>query len=287
MKNFKKNILLPILFLGLGANAQQVGIKDANTTPSETFPATSASLDVYSPSKGILFPKHDLLELNNPKSPVNLQADIDKNRIVDGTIIFNKGGQSPYPRGYYTWIKDKWVLILYKGSEPQQGSFSIPANTQLIPNGTTKGDRNNVINGIVEAETNNIEGSSFSGNTIRLPRGKYVYKYDVDTFNTSNAAPNFIGDFNGYSMITFLRKKGSTEPITDVQRFTKVGARASFAIDTRPESIYSFIPMRGMFILDLDQDTELEQIINYDTDSSTNAGLGIRTSFTVSITKVQ
>lgn len=287
MKNFKKNILLPILFLGLGANAQQVGIKDANTTPKETFPATSASLDVHFPNKGVLFPKHDLLELDNPKSPVNLQADIDKNRIVDGTMIFNKGGQSPYPRGFYIWIIDKWVLVLYKGFEPQQGSFSIPANTQLIPNGTTKGDRNNVINGIVEAETNNIEGSSFSGNTIRLPRGKYVYKYDVDTFNTSIVPPNFVGDFNGYSMVSFLRKKGTTEPITDVQRFTKVGARSRYDINTRPAEIYSFIPMRGMFILELDEETELEHVINYDTDSSTNAGLGIRTSFTAALTKVQ
>ena len=62
------------LFLGITlTNAQSVGIKNTLEDPNipYDFPASSASLDTYFSKRGVLIPKYDLKELNNPKSPVD------------------------------------------------------------------------------------------------------------------------------------------------------------------------------------------------------------------------
>lgn len=279
-----KRLYISSLFalMSLGINAQSVGIKNSQENPTTpyTFPISSASLDTYFTQRGVLIPQYDLQELTNPTSPVDFTQDIANGKSVDGTMIFNSGGTSKYATGYYMWVKDSWHLVLYKGTEPQQlvVSYRAPKDSGklLLKRGTAGNTASPA--GPWEIDQNNIEGATVSGNRITLPKGKYAYRYTVDPVTNGSATGQYFSDFATYSIQTALRKAGTIEDITAIQRSTRLsGAEMRWG---------QFMFFQGLFIFELTEPTTIEQIFRYDTGTSTNVDAYIRTALNVTISKV-
>ena len=267
------------LFLGITlTNAQSVGIKNTLEDPNipYDFPASSASLDTYFSKRGVLIPKYDLKELNNPKSPVDFTADITAGKNVNGTMIFNTG--TTYGKGYYIWIVDRWHLVLHKGNETQQLSIKIPGRTTLIP--ANKGTAENNLSSF-NAISNNIAGASVSSNSITLPAGKYSYKYvtDVHNQNPGNGIKGtyFNNTYNTYSIKSYLKDANTGNAVTDTQHTTKITSYKN----------NDFLFYQGMFIFELTSPTTIQQVFQYDDGaSSPNLELITRTDFTAVISRV-
>ena len=85
MKNYFYIVCLFTILLAIPVNAQ-VGI---NTST----PSASSVLDITSSNKGGLFPQYDITVLNSTATPIANPAD--------GLMIYNKGGASTFPKGYY------------------------------------------------------------------------------------------------------------------------------------------------------------------------------------------
>ena len=92
MKNYIYLACITIILLSTRVNAQ-VGINTTN-------PNASSVLDINSSDKGVLFPQYDLTVLNSTSTPIANPAD--------GLMIYNKGGTSVFPKGYYVWIRDQF-----------------------------------------------------------------------------------------------------------------------------------------------------------------------------------
>ncbi len=235
----------------------QVGI-NTNT------PNASSVLDINSSNKGVLFPQYDLLVLNSTSTPVANPAD--------GLIIYNSGGASTFPKGYYVWIRNQWQRIIVSGSEPQAMSLLINPGI-LIPTGST----NNTL-GNFTLTSNKIIGASLAADnsTITLPAGTYIVRYSVDSSNANNnngtANTQYLGQ-NFTCTRSYLINSATSTTITETNRMCQLSS--------------SFTFFQGSYFLTLASPTTIRQKFEFDTGNGfTASNLNVRSSLALVITKM-
>lgn len=257
-----KNIIFLTILLLFNIKVKcQVGI---NTTT----PSPSSVLDITSATKGALFPQYDLTLLNSTSTPVS--------NPVDGLMIYNKGGASTFPKGYYIWIKNSWQRTIIKGSEPQIMALNIirssASNATLIPVNSS----NNAVPNLV-VTTNKIDGASLGADqsTITLPAGTYVIKYSVDCVrgDGDNTANTKYFDKNFTCTRSYLINASSNTSITEQNRMCELSDTFTF--------------FQGTFYLTLTAPTAIKQKFEFDSSNGlTSSSLDIRSSFTLVITRM-
>ncbi|MGU3373437.1 hypothetical protein [Chryseobacterium sp. M5A1_1a] len=235
----------------------QVGI-NTNT------PNTSSVLDINSSNKGVLFPQYDLIVLNSTTSPIS--------NPTDGLIIYNSGGASAFPKGYYIWIRNQWQRVILSGSEPQNMSLIINSGI-LVPTGST----NNTLTNFTVA-SNKITGASLGADTstITLPAGTYIIRYSVDSSNGNNnngtANTPYLGQ-NFTCTRSYLTNAATTATITETNRMCQLSS--------------SFTFFQGSYFLKLTAPTTIRQKFEFDTGNAfTASNLNIRSSLALLITKM-
>lgn len=256
MKKHIYIICMSIFLLGTHIKAQ-VGI---NTTT----PNASSILDINSSNKGALFPQYDLTVLNSTSTPIANPAD--------GLIIYNKGGTSTFPIGYYIWIRNQWQRTILAGSEPQSMSLIISPNI-LVPIGST----NNTLTNFTVA-ANKITGASLAADnsTITLPAGTYIIRYAVDTSNGNNntgpANTQYLSQ-NFTCTQSYLVNSVTSAVMTEVNRMCQLSS--------------SFTFFQGTYFLKLLAPTTIRQKFEFDTGNGfTSSNLMVRSSFALLITKM-
>lgn len=245
-----------MMLFGMYANAQ-VGI-NTNT------PNTSSVIDINSSNKGVLFPQYDLVVLNSTSTPVANPAD--------GLIIYNSGGASTFPKGYYVWIRNQWQRTLIAGSEPQNMSLLIGPGV-LIPAAST----NNTLANF-SVTSNKITGASLAADnsTITLPAGNYIIRYSVDsgtgTF-VSGSNTQYLGQ-NFTCTRSYLINSATSGTITEVNRTCLLSS--------------SFTFFQGTYFLTLAAPTTIRQKFEFDSPGNgfTANNLNIRSSLSLVITKM-
>jgi hypothetical protein len=250
-------IVCMITFLFGARIKAQVGI-NTNT------PNTSSVLDINSSNKGVLFPQYDLTVLNSTSIPIANPAD--------GLMIYNKGGASIYPHGYYVWIRNQWQRAILSGSEPQTMSLTINPGV-LIPTGST----NNTLTNFVVA-SNKITGASLGSDTstITLPAGTYILRYSVDSSNANNnngtANTQYLSQ-NFTCTRSYLIDASTTSTITETNRMCQLSS--------------SFTFFQGTYFLKLTAPTTIKQKFEFDTGNGfTFSNLNVRSSLALVITKM-
>ncbi|PTT41130.1 hypothetical protein DBR28_04765 [Chryseobacterium sp. HMWF028] len=245
-----------MLLFGIYTKAQ-VGI---NTNS----PNTSSVLDINSSNKGVLFPQYDLVVLNSTSTPVANPAD--------GLIIYNSGGASTFPKGYYVWIRNQWQRTLISGSEPQLMSLLIGPGT-LIPTGST----NNTL-GSFTVTSNKITGASLGADnsTITLPAGTYIVRYSVDASNANNnngtANTQYLGQ-NFTCTRSYLINSATSATITETNRMCQLSS--------------SFTFFQGSYYLTLASPTTIRQKFEFDAGNGFTAStLNVRSSLSLVITRM-
>ncbi|PIF44407.1 hypothetical protein CLU96_1373 [Chryseobacterium sp. 52] len=239
------------------STSAQVGI-NTNT------PNASSVLHINSSNKGVLFPQYDLTVLNSTSTPVSSPAD--------GLIIYNKGGVSTYPKGYYVWIRNQWQRAIIAGSEPQTISLIINPSA-LIPANSS----NNTLTGFTLAE-NKITGASLGTDTstITLPAGTYIVRYSVDTSNSNtNTGPANTQQLSQNFTCTrsYLINAATNTTITEVNRMCQLSSTFTF--------------FQGTYFLTLAVPTTIKQKFEFDTGNGfTASALNVRASFALVITKM-
>ncbi|WP_126653628.1 hypothetical protein [Chryseobacterium aureum] len=248
-------IVCMILF-GTSIKAQ-VGI-NTNT------PNTSSVLDINSSNKGVLFPQYDLVVLNSTSTPIA--------NPTDGLIIYNSGGASTFPKGYYVWVRNQWQRTLIAGSEPQNMSLLIGPGV-LIPAGSS----NNTLANF-SVTSNKITGASLAADnsTITLPAGNYIIRYSVDsgtgTF-VSGSNTQYLGQ-NFTCTRSYLINSATSATITEVNRTCLLSS--------------SFTFFQGTYFLTLAAPTTIRQKFEFDPPGNglTANNLNIRSSLSLVITKM-
>ncbi|AZA79365.1 hypothetical protein EG347_18595 [Chryseobacterium sp. G0186] len=235
----------------------QVGI-NTNT------PNASSVLDINSSSKGVLFPQYDLVALNSTSSPVS--------NPTDGLIIYNSGGASTFPKGYYIWVRTQWQRLIISGSEPQNMSLIINSGV-LIPTGST----NNTLTNFTVA-SNKITGASLGADTstITLPAGTYILRYSVDSSNANNnngtANTQYLGQ-NFTCTRSYIVNTATSTTITETNRMCQLSS--------------SFTFYQGSYFLKLTAPTTIRQKFEFDTGNGfTASNLNVRSSLALLITKM-
>lgn len=269
----------------IGINAQSVGFKNEseNRNTPYIFPSDGASLDTYFTQRGIQIPQYELVNLHDATTPVDFTQDMRNRKTVDGTLIFNNG--NIHTRGYYIWVKDQWHLVMYKGTEPQVLTMTIPENTYLVPANSAAG-ATNIISGF-EEKNSSLDGATVSRNGITLPAGKYSFRYAVDAFAGPqlnmpelNASANkyFNGRLSTHSISTYLRDAATGRAITGTQYSTGMN---------NLEGAGRFLFYQGLFIFELTRPTTIQQTFQY-TDGTSNRTLGIivRRDYSAVITRM-
>ncbi|WP_048508697.1 hypothetical protein [Chryseobacterium angstadtii] len=256
MKKFIYIFCMAAFLLSMSVKSQ-VGI-NTNT------PNASSVLQINASDKGVLFPQYDLTVLNSTSTPIANPAD--------GLMIFNKGGVSIYPRGYYVWIRNQWQRVILAGSEPQTMSLLISPSA-LIPANST----NNTLTGFAVA-ANKITGASLGSDTstITLPAGTYIVRYSVDTSNAGNnsgpANTQYLSQ-NFTCTRSYLINSITSTTITEVNRMCQLSS--------------SFTFFQGTYFLVLAVPTTIRQKFEFDTGNGfTASNLNVRSSFTLVITKM-
>lgn len=262
MKKYIHTIYFILIILSFNMKiSAQVGI-NTNT------PNASSVLHINSFNKGVLFPQYDLTVLNSTSTPVATPAE--------GLMIYNKGGVSTYPKGYYIWIRDQWQRAILAGSEPQ--IMSLNNITVMSPNIliATNSSNNVVPNLVVGA--NKIAGASLAADksTITLPAGTYIFRYSTDTVtDTNNTGPvnttyltkNFV------CTRSYLINAATNANLTEFNRTCQLTDTFTF--------------FQGTFFLKLTVPTTIKQKFEFDTGNGfTASNLLIRSSFSLTITKM-
>ncbi|MBE4950794.1 hypothetical protein [Chryseobacterium culicis] len=235
----------------------QVGI-NTNT------PNASSVLDINSSNKGVLFPQYDLVVLNSTSTPVA--------NPTDGLIIYNSGGASTFPKGYYVWVRNQWQRTLIAGSEPQNMSLLIGPGV-LIPAGST----NNTLASF-SVTSNKITGASLAADnsTITLPAGSYIIRYSVDSGNgafVSGTNTQYLGQ-NFTCTRSYLINSATSATITEVNRTCLLSS--------------SFTFFQGTYFLTLAAPTTIRQKFEFDPPGNgyTANNLNVRSSLSLVITKM-
>lgn len=271
--------LLSFALLSVNTNAQSVGIRnlEEDTNITYDFPANNASLDTYFTKRGILIPQYDLIELDNPKYPVDFTNDLANNKIVDGTMIFNYGANQT--RGFYIWVHDRWYLALYNGVEPQQLIIRLPGQDSSTPTTILESTTKRIISGWTTMK-NQIDGATVNNNSITLPAGKYSYKYLTDTVspnnNTGQGSNHYFGGYDIQSISTFLQdEKGNTITDTQYSSLLTSSSQGNFAM------------FQGLFIFELTKPTTIQQTFQHGNGTTYNgAPITVRADFNVIITRL-
>ncbi|CAI8909904.1 hypothetical protein [Chryseobacterium sp. IT-36CA2] len=255
----KTYIYIACLILFSAYTKAQVGI---NTST----PNASSVLDINSSNKGVLFPQYDLVVLNSTSTPVANPAD--------GLMIYNSGGASTFPKGYYVWVRDQWQRTLIAGSEPQIMSLLISPGT-LIPTGS--GGTNNTLSSFT-VTSNKITGASLAADnsTITLPAGTYIIRYGVDVSNTQNSTGTPDTKYAGQTITctrSYLINSATSATITETNRMCLLSN--------------SFTFFQGSYFLTLAAPTTIRQKFEFDTgNGSTLSTLNVRSSFSLVITRM-
>ena len=256
MKVYIYIVCMAIFLFGSHANAQ-VGINTNTPNPSSV-------LDINSSNKGVLFPQYDLTVLNSTSTPIA--------NPTDGLMIYNKGGVSTYPKGYYVWIRNQWQRAILSGSEPQTMSLIINSGI-LIPTGST----NNTLSNFVVA-SNKITGASLGTDTstITLPAGTYIVRYSVDSSNGNNntgtANTQYLSQ-NFTCTRSNLINASTGSAITEVNRMCQLSS--------------SFTFFEGSYFLKLTAPTTIKQKFEFDDGNGfTASNLNVRSSLALVITKM-
>lgn len=256
MKTYIYIVCMFLILLGNSANAQ-VGINTNTPNPSSV-------LEINSTNKGVLFPQYDLTILNSTTTPISNPAD--------GLMIYNKGGLSTYPKGYYIWIRNQWQRALLAGSEPQTMSLIINSGI-LIPTGST----NNTLSNFTVA-SNKITGASLGtdNSTITLPAGTYIIRYSVDSSNGNNntGTPNTQYLSQNFTCTrSYMINTVSNTNITETNRMCQLSS--------------SFTFFQGTYFLKLTAPTTIRQKFEFDDGNGfTASNLNIRSSLALLITKM-
>ncbi|MGN7866640.1 hypothetical protein [Chryseobacterium sp. 22458] len=240
------------------------GTVDAQVGINTNTPNTSSVLDINSSNKGVLFPQYDLVVLNSTSTPVA--------NPTDGLIIYNSGGASTFPKGYYVWIRNQWQRILIAGSEPQNMSLLIGSGV-LIPAGST----NNTLANF-SVTSNKITGASLAADnsTITLPAGNYIIRYSVDSGTgafVSGSNTQYLGQ-NFTCTRSYLINSATSATITEVNRTCLLSS--------------SFTFFQGTYFLTLAAPTTIRQKFEFDSPGNgfTANNLNIRSSLSLVITKM-
>lgn len=256
MKTYIYIVCMPLLLFATLVNAQ-VGI---NTST----PNASSVLDINSSNKGVLFPQYDLTVLNSTSTPIA--------NPTDGLMIYNKGGSSSFPKGYYIWIRDRWQRLIISGAEPQAMSLIINSGV-LIPTGST----NNTLSNFTVA-ANKITGASLDADksTITLPAGTYIIRYSVDSSNANNnngtANTQYLSQ-NFTCTRSYMINAVTGTNITETNRMCQLSS--------------SFTFFQGSYFLTLTAPTTIRQKFEFDTGNGfTASNLNVRSSLTLIITKM-
>lgn len=256
MKNYIYLVCIPFILLAISSKAQ-VGI-NTNT------PNFSSVLDINSSNKGVLFPQYDLTVLNSTSTPIA--------NPTDGLMIYNKGGSSVFPKGYYVWVRDQWQRIIISGAEPQAMSLIINSGI-LIPTGST----NNTLTNFTVA-ANKITGASLGSDTstITLPAGTYILRYSVDSSNANNnngtANTQYLSQ-NFTCTQSYMINAVTGTSITETNRMCQLSS--------------SFTFFQGSYFLKLATPTTIRQKFEFDTGNGfTASNLNIRSSLALVITKM-
>lgn len=256
MKTYMYIVCITAILFGASIKAQ-VGI-NTNT------PNSSSVLDINSSNKGVLFPQFDLVVLNSTSTPIANPAD--------GLIIYNKGGVSTYPKGYYVWIRNQWQRTILSGSEPQIMSLLINSGV-LIPTGST----NNTLTSFT-VTSNKITGASLGADTstITLPAGTYIVRYSVDSSNGNNnngtANTQYLSQ-NFTCTRSYLVNSTTSSTITETNRMCQLSS--------------SFTFFEGSYFLTLTAPTNIRQKFEFDTGNGfTASNLNVRSSLALVITKM-
>lgn len=227
-------------------------------------PNASSVLDINSSNKGVLFPQYDLVVLNSTSSPVS--------NPTDGLIIYNSGGASTFPKGYYIWVRTQWQRLIASGSEPQNMSLIINSGV-LIPTGST----NNTLTNFTVA-SNKITGASLGTDTstITLPAGTYILRYSVDSSNGNNnngtANTQYLGQ-NFTCTRSYIVNTATSTTITETNRMCQLSS--------------SFTFFQGSYFLKLTAPTTIRQKFEFDTGNGfTASNLNVRSSLALLITKM-
>lgn len=251
-----------ILFSGGSFFSQSIGI-------GITTPSSSSSLDITSTNKGVLFPQYDLTVLNSTATPIF--------NPVDGLIIYNKGGGSTHPKGYYVWMKNQWQRFIISGAEPQSMSLIINSPTEttaLIPVNST----NNIAKPF-SIISNKITGASLAADneTITLPAGKYIIRYGVDAVdNNVNSTGPTNTTYMGHVLTavrSYLVNATTNAVLTEENREVQLSSTFRF--------------FQGTFYLTLTSPTSFKTKFEFDTGNGfTRSNLLIRTSYSMVITRM-
>lgn len=164
-----------IKFLGIGLIFCSVNVFSQTGINTRT-PEQSSILDISATDKGVLMPKHILVNLTDDSSPIS--------NPVEGTLIYNTGGV--HKKGYYYWDGNMWSRLIVNNEMDQIFNIQIPfveSNQVLIPANTYTDNFLNFSNFPQTEIISTIEEASVSGQYISLPAGKYK----VDITLTSSA----------------------------------------------------------------------------------------------------
>lgn len=256
MKTYINLVCMALILLGTSVKAQ-VGINTNTPNPSSV-------LDINSSNKGVLIPQYDLTILNSTTTPISNPAD--------GLMIYNKGGLSTYPKGYYVWVRNQWQRAVLSGAEPQTMSLIIGPGV-LIPTGST----DNTLGSFTVA-SNKITGASLGtdNSTITLPAGTYIVRYSVDSSNGNNnngtANTQYLGQ-NFTCTRSYLVNTATSATITETNRMCQLSS--------------SFTFFEGSYFLKLTSPTTIRQKFEFDTGNGfTASNLNVRSSLVLVITKM-
>ncbi|MGB1295910.1 MAG: hypothetical protein ACPG6V_10540 [Flavobacteriales bacterium] len=106
-----KRILISLIFLLSIETFCQVGI--GTTTPN-----SSSILDIDSDEKGILIPRVELINVDDPNPIAN---------PTESLLVYNNGNH--IPKGFYYWIQNKWVAMY---SESNVKTTSVQTSSKTI-----------------------------------------------------------------------------------------------------------------------------------------------------------
>lgn len=256
MKNYIYFACAALILFSISIKAQ-VGI---NTST----PNASSVMDINSSDKGVLFPQYDLTVLNSTTTPIANPAD--------GLMIYNKGGVSTFPKGYYVWIRNQWQRSIIAGTEPQSMSLIINSGI-LVPTGST----NNTLSNFTVA-SNKITSASLGSDTstITLPAGTYILRYSVDSSNGNNNNGTTNTQYLSQNFTctrSYMINAATGTSITEINKMCQLSS--------------SFTFFQGSYFLTLTAPTTIRQKFEFDTGNGfTASNLNIRSSLALVITKM-
>lgn len=222
----KRVLMITAVLLG----CLMVGVAFGQTGVNTRLPHTSSALEVASADKGVLLPRHTLIDLVDNVNPVN-DPQV-------GSLIYNEAGS--HPKGYYYWDGEKWDRLIINYELDQLYRLGVAGtwrsspepddSKQLIPMGT--GD--NIINfgtsGYNTQVVSTMPGASYSGQNINLPAGKYKVEVSLDCISpASPASGSLVGLMHLYALDAAILNSVGT-PITDIKTVSSLSGSGGNSI---------------------------------------------------------